>query len=187
VTVLVALLRGVNVGGRTKLPMADLRRVVEGAGFTDVRTYIQSGNVVLRAPGSRVSTASVATRLRAAIAAGTDVQPEVVVRTRDELAAVVEANPWASGGVDASELHVVFLGGTAPAALGFDVGSYAPEEAVAVGREVHLRLPGGVGRSKLAADLTRSARGGLQQGTMRNWRTVTTLLSMAGQQPSAAR
>lgn len=171
-TVFVALLRGVNVGGRGKLAMADLRRVAEGLGYERVRTYIQSGNVVLDAPG-RTTAKQVADDLRAAIAGATDVQPDVIVRTRDELAAAIHANPFADR--DLASVHVVF-GSSAATSAGIDADRYAPEEVATVGRETYLFLPGGVGRSKLGADLAR--RSG-PTGTMRNWRTVTKLLAMA--------
>ncbi len=173
--VMVALLRGVNVGGKSKLAMADLRNAAATCGYERVRTYIQSGNLVFVAPSP--STQAVAERLRETIAEVTDVQPDVIVRTRDELASVVDENPYVRRGEDTAHLHVVFMSGTADASLGpIDLAGYAPEEASAVGRQLYLFLPSGMGRSKLAADLAR--REG-PSGTTRNWRTVTTLLEMA--------
>ena len=189
VTTMVALLRGVNVGGRNKLGMAELRRIAESCGYEEVRTYIQSGNVVLSTPtggkGAKAADpAAVARRLERAIEAETGLRPDVVVRSEAELAATVQANPWVSRGVAPSELHITFLAGTEapdpPQVLGrLDPSAYAPEEVELIGRELHLRLPNGLGRSKLAADLAR-AKGA--RGTTRNWRTVTTLLTMAGEQ-----
>ena len=174
---LVALLRGVNVGGRTKLPMADLRAAAESCGLEDVRTYIQSGNLVAVDPRRR-SAATVAKALRSAIAAAGGIDPAVFIRSRRQLATVVDRSPFLARGEDAAHLHVVFVDGKAAGGLrGFDVARYAPEEAIAVGSEVHLLLPGGVGRSKLTSELLR--RGAAGDGTMRNWRTVTKLLDMA--------
>jgi uncharacterized protein (DUF1697 family) len=170
--VMVALLRGINVGGRARLAMADLRRIAEGCGLDDVRTYIQSGNVVFRS--EEEDTDALADWLRRAIAAAADVDPEVLTRSRDELAAVVDGNPYAELAADPTHLHVLFTVGEA--SLGsLDVPAYAPEEAVAVGRHVYLHLPGGMGRSKLAVDLPRQQG---PTGTMRNWRTVTKLLAL---------
>lgn len=169
-----ALLRGINVGGKAKLPMADLRKIVAGCGFEDVRTYIQSGNVVFAAPDD-ADPDEVATRLATAIAGGTRLRPEVVVRTADQLAKVVDANPYLRRGEDPGHLHVSFAGGQVSLGLD-DLAAYAPEEAAAEGREIYLFLPNGVGRSKLAADLARRAG---RSGTLRNWRTVTKLLEMA--------
>jgi uncharacterized protein (DUF1697 family) len=174
---LVALVRGINVGGKSKLAMTDLRGAAEACGLEDVRTYIQSGNLVAVDPRRR-KTSAVASALRGAIAAAGAVDPAVFVRTRKELAAVVAKSPFLARGVDPDHLHVVFVDGKAASALrGFDLAAYAPEEAIAVGSEIHFLLPGGVGRSKLTGDLLR--RGAAGEGTMRNWRTVTKLLAMA--------
>jgi uncharacterized protein (DUF1697 family) len=174
--VVVVLLRGINVGGKGKLPMAQLREIATAAGLEEVRTYIQSGNVVARAP--RGSTSALATRLRRGIAAATSLDPEVSVRTGAELAEAVAANPFVARGEDPAHLHVTFLSHPAARVLaGHDPAAWAPEEVVAIGRELHLLLPEGMGRSKLAAALARRADG----GTTRSWRTVTTLLDMAGE------
>jgi uncharacterized protein (DUF1697 family) len=175
-TVMVALLRGINVGGRGKLPMADLRAIVEGLGHADVRTYIQSGNVVFRTRSR--STTAVAAALGEAIAAGTDVTTSVVVRTADELVAARDADPFVARGEDPGNVHLTFFPGAAPDPG--DLSDYAPDTAVALGGELHLFLPNGLGRSKLAADLDRRLAPG---GTTRNWRTVTTLIAMATDQP----
>lgn len=175
-TVMVALLRGINVGGRASLAMADLRAVATELGYGDVATYIQSGNLVLSTsdPADRV-----AVDLAAAIAAATSVAPALMVRTRSQLAKVVRGNPFLTGshGADEAHQHVVFTDGPAKVALtGVDLAAFAPEEAVARGTELYLHLPGGVGRSKLAVAVGKQ-KGSV--GTMRNWRTVTTLLAMA--------
>ena len=175
---MVALLRGVNVGGRAKLAMAQLRDVVADCGYAHARTYIQSGNVVFSATGP---TAAVARRLGEAISRATGLTPEVAVRTRRELASVIDRNPFLRRGDDPAHLHVVFLPSGTCATLGaFDPAAYAPDQAVAGGDEIFLSLPGGVGRSKLAADL---ARRSAAIGTMRNWRTVTKLLELLGELP----
>ena len=174
VTVMVVLLRGVNVSGRNRLAMADLRRVAEGCGCEGARTYIQSGNLVCSTPATTGD--ELAPALEAALADRSGVTADVMVRTRDELAAVVDRNPYLARGEGPDHLHVTFLHRAGDASLGLaDPAAYLPDAAVAVGREVHLFLPGGLGRSKLAADLAR--RG--PRGTTRNWRTVTRLLAMA--------
>jgi uncharacterized protein (DUF1697 family) len=170
--VYVALLRGINVGGSGKLPMADLRDVFSDAGGSEVQTYIQSGNVVFRhraASGDRLQV-----DLEHAIEAATGLEVPVVVRTRDELASVVEANPYE--GVEPTKLHVAFL--TADPAPGsidrVDLERFLPEECVPVGREIYLHLPNGMGRAKLP-----NALAAIGTATTRNWRTVTTLLDLA--------
>jgi uncharacterized protein (DUF1697 family) len=175
-TVMVALLRGVNVGGKAKLAMADLREVATGCGYDDVRTCIQSGNVVF-STSTRSTATAVEQKLAAAIAAATAVSPAVIVRTRAELVAVVADNPFAQRGEDPAHLHVSFTSGSAKAAVTLaDLDEYAPEEVMAVGRQIYFFLPTGVGRSKLAADFARQKTAA---GTLRNWRTVTKLLELA--------
>ena len=173
---MVALLRGVNVGGRTKLAMADLREAAAACGYEHVRTYIQSGNLVFST--STRTTSVVAEHLRKALAETTDLDPAVVVRTAKELRAVVEKNPYVERGEDPAHLHVVFTSGAAAkASLGsLDLARYAPEEASAVGPQLYLYLPSGLGRSRLAADLARQKG---PPGTTRNWRTVSKLVAMA--------
>ncbi len=172
--VVVALLRGVNVGGKTTLSMAKLREVAEGLGYDDVATYIQSGNLVFRtsSPASTVER-----ELADAVAALGGVQPAVIVRTRAQLQKAVDGNPFLERGEDASSCHLVFCAKAAKAQLDrLDLPSYAPEAAAAVGKELYLFLPGGMGRSKLAKDL---AKDKAAVGTARSWRTVMKLLEMA--------
>ena len=174
-TVFVALLRGINVGGRSKLPMSQLRQVAADCGFGAVQTYISSGNLVLT---SSASAAAVAEQLEAAIAAAGGPQPRVAVRSRAELAAVVAGNPYVERSGDAKQLHVAFaVAGTEPRLPdGLDLAQFAPEELTVADREIYLFLPNGIGRSKLAEAL---ARQHTADATSRNWRTVTRLLALA--------
>lgn len=172
---MVALLRGVNVGGRNRLAMADLRAAAVAAGCEQVRTYIQSGNVVFTSPTA--DPTEVGERLAREIAEATPVHPDVVVRTRDELYGVMADNPFVDRADDVAHLHVAFVGGTAAASLGpLDTEGFPPEEAAVVGRQVHLLLPDGMARSKLATAVVRALDGDV---TVRNWRTVTRLVAMA--------
>jgi uncharacterized protein (DUF1697 family) len=172
VTVYIALLRGINVGGSGKLPMSDLRQICSDCGFGAVQTYIQSGNVIFTA--DKLDPTTAAQTLRSAISRALPLDPAVTVRTRDELADIVAANPFLPG-AEPTHLHVAYF--DQPAELPDDLDRYRPEEAVGRGREVYFHLPNGLGRSKLATDLSR--RRDIKAGTMRNWRTTTTLLRMA--------
>jgi len=139
-----------------------------------VSTYIQSGNLVL---STDRGAAAVARELGAALATRVSTDVAVVVRTRRQLEQVVARNPYLGRGEDPAHLHVLFVAGAAaPALAPLDVPSYAPEDAIAIGSELFLLLPGGVGRSKLATDLGRQTG---VVGTMRSWRTVTKLLALA--------
>ena len=172
-TVYVALLRGINVGGRTMLPMALLRELAEGCGLGAVRTYIQSGNLVCTSPDP---AAAVAERLAAAIAGAGGPAPTVAVRSRDELAELVAGNPYLDRATEPKQLHVAFLVEGAEPPDRPDGDRFAPDELTVVGRDCYLFLPDGLGRSKLAEALSRPKS---THTTVRNWRTVTTLLDMA--------
>jgi uncharacterized protein (DUF1697 family) len=166
-TVYVALLRAVNVGGSGLLSMNDLRALCVELGFSNVRTYIQSGNVVFDSPGSETA---VGTALEGALAAKTGRPVGVLIRTALELRAVLDANPFRDA--KPAQVGVVFL----PKPVTSDVvaGLVIPgnEEVRSVGREILVHYPDGMGRSKLklrfAAD-----------GTTRNLNTVAKLLAMA--------
>lgn len=182
----VALLRGINVGGSGTVAMADLRRLLTERGFTDVATYIQSGNVVLNStdPAPAMVAGAVAEVLRDGFA----VSQPVVVFEREEYLAAVAANPFPQV-TEPKQLHAVFRavppGDTGRAALDAAVqaerAAGGQGDAAVVGRVVYLYLPDGIGRSKLAARLsakTTDADGG---GTVRNWATVRTLAELLGQ------
>jgi uncharacterized protein (DUF1697 family) len=162
----VALLRGINLAGKHKVAMADLREIVAALGHDDVATYVQSGNVVFTA-GRDATGSELADELERALAERLDFAPAVVVRTRDELAAAIAANPF-PGEENPKHVHAVFTDGDP----GEDVTD-GRDEARVVGVTLYLHTPDGLGRSKLAAKLTRT-RG----GTARNWSTVTRLLAM---------
>jgi len=171
----VALLRAVNVGGR-KVPMADLRATLGRLGYADVATYVQSGNVVLTAPGS---AADVAREMEKAIKTDFGLEVPVVVRSRDELADVIARDPFGDAVTDPARYQVVFFPEAPPAdALdGVDLASFAPEEVRLLGRELYAWTPGGIGRSPLLIALGK--RKVDATGTARNWRTVTKLLDLA--------
>jgi uncharacterized protein (DUF1697 family) len=175
--VYVALMRGINVGGKNAVPMNELARIFEAARCTEVATYIQSGNVVFRAKGD------CADRVPHAVAKilldRRGLRVPVVLRTAEELHAVVNANPFVAAGADAGILHVVFLA-QAPSAecvASLDQGRSPPDEFRVLGSEIYLSCPNGVGKSKLTnayfdAKLATTS-------TMRNWRTVLKLAEMA--------
>lgn len=165
----VALLRGINVGGRT-LKMDLLREIALGCGFTDVSTYIQSGNVLLRSPAA---TEEIARTLQAAILDRSGIDSRVVVRTAAELHELTDANPWPERVSDPTKVSVLFLYPEATPTLDrVDPSGYAPDEVWLRGREAFLSTPLGMGKSTLVEPMLK--RLGLH-GTVRNWRTVLTL------------
>jgi uncharacterized protein (DUF1697 family) len=168
----VALLRGINVGGKNKLPMADLRSLVESLGHTDVTTYIQSGNVVFTS-----SKPVAAKALETAIKDRFGIGLTVVLRTPAELAKVVKANPFAPG--DLSKVHVGFMAEKPSKALiaKLDATRFEPDAVVVHGAELYFHLPDGMGHSKLPDYVGRALK---IPTTVRNWNTVLKLASLAG-------
>ena len=174
--VYIALLRAINVGGTKKLLMADLRAMFEAAGCDDVRTYIQSGNVVFRA--EPVLATRIPTLIQSEIAASKGFQAPVVTRTAAEMDTVARGNPFLAAGADPARLHVGFLAETPTAARIAELDpNRSPQDAFEVrGREVYLHFPNGTARSKLTVDYFDRVLG--TRITIRNWRTVGKLLDM---------
>ena len=180
----VALLRGINVGGRNKVAMADLRTVVASLGHGDVATYIQSGNVVFTSSGTH--TGALAAKLEHALEQAVGVRSSVVVLSRAELAKAVADNPFPDE-TDPRRLHAIFRGATVTAKQAAAIADAerraadkgGRDQARVVGRTVYLHTPDGFGRSELAAQLAKSDPAATDRGgTARNWATVTKLLAM---------
>jgi uncharacterized protein (DUF1697 family) len=172
----VVLLRGVNLAGRNRVSMPALREALEDADFTDVATYVQSGNVVLT---SRKSAKRVGTDVERLLAERFDLEVRVVVRTRRELAAVVERDPLGEVATNPKLYQVTFLESALAAEVLHKLKATATdgERIEHIGREVYAWHPDGVGRSKLAVLLSGQGLG--VTATARNRRTVTTLLELA--------
>ncbi len=174
----VALLRGVNVGGANKLPMSDLKAIFESAGCVHVETIIQSGNVVFEAPAAIVNglTSLVAEQIRLRHGLRTP----VILRSRADLRAIVGGNPFVRAGADEALLHVMCLA-ERPAerdSAALDPHRSAPDEFIVSGKNIYLRLPNGVARSKLTNAYCDQALRTI--GTSRNWRTIARLCEAAG-------
>jgi uncharacterized protein (DUF1697 family) len=156
--------------------MADLRALMTKAGYEDVRTYVQSGNIVL---SSREKPAKLEGRIGDLISERFGFEVPVVVRTRDQLAKVVAANPLEEVADNPKRYQVSFLAEPLPAEVSKRLRELAvePEALVIDGREIYAWHPGGVARSKLWNGLAGKGLG--VTATARNWTTVTTLLEMA--------
>ena len=176
-----ALLRGINVGGRSKVAMADLRDVATSLGHAAVATYIQSGNLLFASADT--DAASLADALEAEIARMLGVRPAVVVLSRADLAQVIADNPFPEES-NPKALHAVFHRQPLADETIADVAAAeqkarakgSPDEAAVVGSTLFMRTPDGLGRSELAAQLARSVT--KTSGTARNWATVNRLLEM---------
>jgi uncharacterized protein (DUF1697 family) len=172
----VAFLRGINVGGKHKLPMKELVQIFAEAGCANVRNYIQSGNVVFTAP------AKVVKKLPEVIAAKIEQRygfsVPVVLRSRDELAQAARNNPFLKAGLHETSFHVYFLADQpgADAVKSLDPQRSAPDAFHVSGREVYLHLPNGMARTKLTNAYFDAKLATVC--TARNWATVLKLLEM---------
>lgn len=164
----VSFLRAINVGGRNMIRMDALKALHESLGFKDVRTHLQSGNVVFRAK------AADAAKIERAIKKTFDAEITVILRTAAELRRVVEANPFPHRAAEANRFVVVFLSGETTGNLDAYAG---PEERQIVGRELYVYFGAGMADSKLTNALIEKRLG--VRGTARNWNTVNRMLELA--------
>lgn len=172
----IALLRGINLGPRNRVSMAVLADALADHGFAPVRTYLQSGNVVL---ASELSEPALADAVKSAVRERFDIDVDVLVRTREQLAAVVSNNPLAAVATDPKRYQVSFLAREVDRATLARLRKIAgePERVEAKGREIYAWHPNGVARSKLWAALAARTLG--VPATARNWSTVESLLGLA--------
>jgi uncharacterized protein (DUF1697 family) len=172
----IALLRGINLGPNRRIAMGELRKLLTDLGYGNVRTLLQSGNIVL---DTRLGPEKLARTLERQIAEGTGVDPAVIVRSRDELAAVIERNPLREVADDPKRHTVYFLSGEPDAAAvrALEAEDVAPEAVAAAGREIYTWHPDGIQRSPLVKLVAKAPLG--VTSTARNWNTVTKLLELA--------
>jgi uncharacterized protein (DUF1697 family) len=173
----IALLRGINVGGKNMVPMADLADAFAKAGCLDVRTYIQSGNVVFAADAATAERVPVLVPERIGRKLG--FRPPVVLRTAAEFRRVTEGNPYLSDDADLRLLYVMFLAGSPGRrrAAGLDPDRSPGDSFEFRGREIYLRLGTGAAKTRLTNAYFDSTLETVS--TSRNWRTVLTLAEMA--------
>jgi uncharacterized protein (DUF1697 family) len=171
------MLRAINLGPKRRVAMAELRELLEAAGFGEVKTYLQSGNAVL---SSELAPTELERECAALVSERFGFEIAVLARTADELAQVVSANPLGDVAENPKRYQVSFLSGELPAARVRALHALAlPAERLAIiGREAYAWHPDGVARSKLSSALASPSLG--VTATARNWTTVTALLRMAG-------
>lgn len=172
----VALLRGINVGGKNMLPMKNLAEMFTEAGCTDVRTYIQSGNVVFDAIPSLVE--KIPARITNRIEERFGLRVPVILRTAGEMSATTRNNPFITTGADEKLLYVFFLAHLPDPenVAKLDPARSPPDTFCVRNREIYLHLPNGAARTKLTnawvdAKLATTS-------TARNWRTVLALTQL---------
>jgi len=169
----VVLLRGINVGGHNKVLMAELRSALANAGFENVSTYIQSGNVLLDGAGR--TEGDVVKAVEGVMEDQFDLSIPVVARAAEEWTGILAANPFPEAESDPKLLHVSLCdtAPTADAVDAFDAESYHPDRLAVVGRHLYLWYPNGSGRSKLTgAVLERKLE---LTTTARSWSTMLRL------------
>ena len=173
-----ALLRGVNVGGRARVPMGDLRVALTGAGLAEVETLLQSGNVVFEA-----GAGDDARLVREIIAREFGIEVTVIMRTARQLRSIASKHPTATPDANGSLFHVTFLESkpSAKAVAGLEPERFEPDRFSVAGKEVYVSYPNGQGRSKLTLDYFERALG--VKGTMRNLNTVNKLAELTGGRP----
>ncbi len=173
----VALLRGINVGGKNKLPMKSLVAMFSAAGCEQVGTYIQSGNVLLHA--SKAVARRLPREIEGAIADQLGLRVPIVMLTAAELSAVARDNPFLEVGTDPKRLHVVFLADqpNEQQLAALDPDRCPPDTFVPRGRTIYLHCPNGVARTKLSNHYFDAALSTIS--TVRSWRTVLKLVELA--------
>ncbi len=173
----VALLRGVNLAGRNRLPMKELAEVLTAAGYEQVRTYIQSGNAVFRA--AQVTPQA----LSAMIEGRFGFRVPVVLRTAQQMRTVASSNPFTPQNPGLEDLHVVFLSAKVEPGVLDDVAfqRFAPDTFSVSGQDLYLSVPTGFGKSKFPAYLDARLKAAGIMGTTRNWRTTLKLNEMAAE------
>ncbi len=164
----IAFLRGINVGGNTILSMSELRSICDNLEFKNVRTFIQSGNVIFE---SELPEEVLIKKLEGALQDSKQKQIPVVIRSANELEAVLSCNPFPNA--NPAQVGVLFLSTQVPQDLLKDITIPTFEELVISGREIYIYYPNGMGRSKLKIPVM------AQQGTVRNINTVAKLVKLS--------
>ncbi|MFH9431083.1 DUF1697 domain-containing protein [Streptomyces sp. NPDC017615] len=179
-TTYAALLRGINVGGSKKLPMAELRTLLTGLGHDDVRTHLQSGQAVFTA--SQGDEGVLAVELSVAIEKRFGFPVDVIVRDHAYLTAVADACPFPAAELEAKQLHVTYFSAPVDAErfAGIDTAARLPEEFRLGDRCLYLYAPDGLGRSRLGEELARPRVTKGLIATTRNWNTVRKLVELTG-------
>jgi uncharacterized protein (DUF1697 family) len=179
-TTYAALLRGINVGGSRKVPMADLRTLMEGLGHDGVRSYLQSGQAVFTADHGEEE--SLAAELTEAIEKRFGFPVDVIVRDHAYLKAIADNCPFPAAELEAKQLHVTYFSAPVDADrfAEIDQAAHLPEEFRLGDRALYLYAPNGLGRSKLAEQLSKPRLTKGVIATSRNWNTVVKLVEMTG-------
>jgi uncharacterized protein (DUF1697 family) len=174
----IAMLRGINVSGQKKVPMKDLKAMFEALGFPNVRTYIQSGNVLFQAEDAEPS--GLGSTIEKKIAETFGFEVPVILRKPDDLATAIRSNPFKKElETEQEKMYVIFLGEQPDheRALKLKEVHYEPEQFVLSDKEIYLYMPAGYGNAKLNNNFFENRL--KVKATTRNWRTVNELLRLS--------
>lgn len=177
----ISILRGINVSGQKKILMTDLKKLYEGLSFTDVKTYIQSGNVIFKSD-SKSSDIQLAKKIEKAISAKYNFEVTVIIRTKEELEKIILQNPFVKEkNIDLKKLHVTFLSETPDKEKIEQIkeADFLPDRFVIKGKEIHLHISGSYGETKLSNKFFENKL--KVSATTRNWNTVNKLFEMVQQ------
>ena len=176
----IALFRGINVGGKNILPMKTLVSILAGDGLENVKTYIQSGNVVFQT--NELDRIALSASMSGVIESNVGIAPKVILKTLEEVESAAERNPFPEAEDFPKTLHLAFLESvpTIPDLTSMEQIRTISERFELIDDVFYLHAPDGIGRSKLA---TKSEKLIGVEATMRNWRTVTKMLELARQMP----
>ncbi len=175
----IVLLRGINVGGHRKIPMAQLRELLQSLGHGNVTTYIQSGNAIMSS--DRTDVGALVGEIESAIERDFGFEVSVLLRTPEELAAVLANNPFLGVAASETELYAAFLSRQPEPdrVSAIDATQFEPDQFALGDRVVYLRYSNGAGRAKLTHDILE--RRLAVRATARNWNTVNKLLALSGE------
>jgi uncharacterized protein (DUF1697 family) len=174
----ISMLRGINVGGHKRIKMDRLRASFEALGFEQVKTYIQSGNVVFKA--GKASTSGLSAKIEERILGDFGFSVSIISRTRDEMGKAIADNPFLKErGIDLEKLHVTFLSAAPEAAALKKLAdlTVAPDRFQCFGKEIYFHLPNGVSASVLMKSPVDQVLAVVP--TTRNWKTVNQLYAMS--------
>ena len=177
----ISILRGINVSGQKKILMADLKKLYESLKFSEVKTYIQSGNVVFKSD-SKISDIQLARKIEKAISAKYKFEVPVIIRTKEELEKILSQNSFTKEkSIDLKKLHVTFLSETPDREKMEQIKEvdFSPDQFIIKGKEIYLHIPNSYGETKLSNKFFENKL--KVSATTRNWNTVNKLLELASQ------
>ncbi|HML06403.1 MAG TPA: DUF1697 domain-containing protein [Methanobacterium sp.] len=171
----IALLRGINVGGKKRIKMADLVEALEPLGLENVKTYLQSGNVIFEYDS--IDSDEIARNIEDKISQTFGISVNVIIRTESELERVINTNPFIKKpNIELDKLHVTFLK-ELPDFIALDLNKSENEKFEVIDREIYLYLPNGYGRTKLTNNIFEKKL--KTTATTRNWKTTNKLFEMS--------